>query len=183
MDRWDACDAHGAGEWGTGFGYLHWFLAARLLLVYRGVKDVIQQASIVLYGLRSERRICGILVAAPRPRPPPSGSWRGLREPYAPLFRCRVLRALPPAAHILGWAPARFPLPSRLFFRRCAHISQSFTAAGSSGALGGSLDTSLCGLDCLVRVLFPVGTSLFVPASCRRPVFPIKPPNSFFFVL
>ncbi|KAJ7756739.1 hypothetical protein B0H14DRAFT_2977229 [Mycena olivaceomarginata] len=73
-------------------------------------------ASVVSYGLRSERRICGILVAAPRPRPPSSGSWRGLREPYAPLFHCRALRALPPAAHILGWAPTRFPLPSRLLF-------------------------------------------------------------------
>jgi hypothetical protein len=73
-------------------------------------------ASVVSYGLRSERRICGILVAAPRPRPLPSGSWCGLREPYAPLFRCRALCALPPAAHILGWAPALFPLPSRLLF-------------------------------------------------------------------
>ncbi|KAJ7301692.1 hypothetical protein DFH08DRAFT_827310 [Mycena albidolilacea] len=93
--RWDACDVHGVRELGAGFGYLRWVspgLAALLLLMCHGVKDVIQQGELSFsYGsaafacpsavlwmvallawcswLPSERQICGILVDASR-------SWR-----------------------------------------------------------------------------------------------------------
>ncbi|KAJ7721578.1 hypothetical protein B0H14DRAFT_3900576 [Mycena olivaceomarginata] len=118
MDRWDACDAHGAGEWGAGFGYLHWFLAARLLLVYRGVKDVIQQGA-------SCHMVCARTAAfAVSSSPPPTALWQlaraaGTLRPAFPLSGapCVATRS---AYSGLGARPLSTSFPPA--FRRCAHI-------------------------------------------------------------
>jgi hypothetical protein len=132
-------------------------------------------ARIMLCRLPSERQICGILVDAPR-------SWRlaraaGTLRPAFPFSG--ALCVTPPTMHLVLCTHTlctSFPP----VFHRCTHISRVFFAAGSWGIwseLSDVIATVSCAFLCLLKC--PFSSSLYAVLL----FFPIKLPNSHFFLL